>query len=588
MIDNEKTGRQIALLRKEKGLTGEHLAELLDVSAQAVSKWENGKCLPETSLLPKLAKELGCSTDSLLMPQELLILSAVYSDGITNIDVTQMLNNLINANQLNIMINNLFLGISIQSKRLKVLTVKFQNPCGVYYSYAVQGSTLILDTTTKVYTAAATFEIIGAYYGNSDDYCNAIQRIKHYEHYKWDYIHANHENFFSCAATDDMEYLTLIYVNNKGIFTVSCEEDESLYYSNDRTALFLKDRSSCMLPGIMTLDWGRNMDCTWGGALYAALRHLGDDITYEQIMGLSGACYRLSFTEVWDWSTVDALVCYDYSSILFKAIGYEQIWAGRIEKVRRKSERRSIMDDIEAGKPVIAINLRIAPEWGVITGYLENGKRLLCRTYFDSPVFNEHKDDKGFLQESGGYLETDGWPYLIVHFGSRHQPQNPLDNLAASLKALVESFNAPVNRGYYQGKEAYLAWIKGLQDESAWIGCQSEEGIFRRMAVNDYMLLNLIDARRCAAIYLKGNVPLVNRTTQEQIEEIAGTYAAISQKLSNFRNKVISNSDKEIQYNVINSKGVSTHEMRLGQIKLLEEILGLEEQVVKKAEQIIL
>jgi transcriptional regulator with XRE-family HTH domain len=33
---------------------GEQLAELLGVSPQAVSKWENGKNLPETALLPKL------------------------------------------------------------------------------------------------------------------------------------------------------------------------------------------------------------------------------------------------------------------------------------------------------------------------------------------------------------------------------------------------------------------------------------------------------------------------------------------------------------------------------------------------------
>ena len=42
MLDLEKIGHQIALLRKEKGFTGEKLAELLEVSPQAVSKWE--KC----------------------------------------------------------------------------------------------------------------------------------------------------------------------------------------------------------------------------------------------------------------------------------------------------------------------------------------------------------------------------------------------------------------------------------------------------------------------------------------------------------------------------------------------------------------
>ena len=43
MIDMKKVGERIATLRKERGLTGEKLAELLYVSPQAVSKWETGK-----------------------------------------------------------------------------------------------------------------------------------------------------------------------------------------------------------------------------------------------------------------------------------------------------------------------------------------------------------------------------------------------------------------------------------------------------------------------------------------------------------------------------------------------------------------
>ena len=68
MIDNYKVGAKIALLRREKGLTGEQFAELLGVSPQAVSKWENGRNLPETALLPRLAEALGASIDALLKP----------------------------------------------------------------------------------------------------------------------------------------------------------------------------------------------------------------------------------------------------------------------------------------------------------------------------------------------------------------------------------------------------------------------------------------------------------------------------------------------------------------------------------------
>ncbi|MDR1630671.1 MAG: helix-turn-helix domain-containing protein [Oscillospiraceae bacterium] len=67
MLDNYKIGDRIALLRKERGLTGEKFAEALGVSPQAVSKWENGKCLPETALLPVIAALLGVSVDEILL-----------------------------------------------------------------------------------------------------------------------------------------------------------------------------------------------------------------------------------------------------------------------------------------------------------------------------------------------------------------------------------------------------------------------------------------------------------------------------------------------------------------------------------------
>ncbi|HHV45833.1 MAG TPA: hypothetical protein GXX53_02825 [Tissierellia bacterium] len=103
------------------------------------------------------------------------------------------------------------------------------------------------------------------------------------------------------------------------------------------------------------------MDCTWAGAIYAALRYMGEPYTYEQIMGMSGTYYRIAFTEAWDWSATDALVAFDYSSILFNAIGYEQIWADRIEKDYRIDERKNIVRDIENDKPIIAINLVLLP-----------------------------------------------------------------------------------------------------------------------------------------------------------------------------------------------------------------------------------
>jgi len=59
-------GTRISLLRREKGLKQEELAECMGVSPQAVSKWENDLNCPDIALLPQLAKTLGVTVDHLL------------------------------------------------------------------------------------------------------------------------------------------------------------------------------------------------------------------------------------------------------------------------------------------------------------------------------------------------------------------------------------------------------------------------------------------------------------------------------------------------------------------------------------------
>jgi transcriptional regulator with XRE-family HTH domain len=53
-------------IRKERHMSQEELAELLDVSRQAVSKWEQGMGYPETEKLLLLSKELNVSLDTLM------------------------------------------------------------------------------------------------------------------------------------------------------------------------------------------------------------------------------------------------------------------------------------------------------------------------------------------------------------------------------------------------------------------------------------------------------------------------------------------------------------------------------------------
>ncbi|MCI5514111.1 MAG: helix-turn-helix domain-containing protein, partial [Clostridia bacterium] len=58
-------GKTIKKLRRERNMTQERLATFLNISPQAVSRWENGLAMPELSLVPVIANLFGVTTDLL-------------------------------------------------------------------------------------------------------------------------------------------------------------------------------------------------------------------------------------------------------------------------------------------------------------------------------------------------------------------------------------------------------------------------------------------------------------------------------------------------------------------------------------------
>ena len=65
-MNPDETGKTIAALRREAGYTQASLAAALGITDKAVSKWECGKGLPDSSLLPQLAKLLDCDVEIMI------------------------------------------------------------------------------------------------------------------------------------------------------------------------------------------------------------------------------------------------------------------------------------------------------------------------------------------------------------------------------------------------------------------------------------------------------------------------------------------------------------------------------------------
>jgi hypothetical protein len=127
---------------------------------------------------------------------------------------------------------------------------------------------------------------------------------------------------------------------------------------------------------------------------------------------------------------------------------------------------------------------------------------------------------------SGEYLKTEEWPFLISHFGKKVERPPDAEILRQSLQMLVTTFNAPHERGYYQGAESYEKWIAGLRNDALWDERSPKDDFYRRAGVNECTLRSLIDERRCAAVYLAEQRQTELAELYRNISESAGAFYA--------------------------------------------------------------
>lgn len=585
-MDMEKIGKRIALLRKEHNYTQEALAELVQVSPQAVSKWENGRALPDTALLPVLAKSLHTSIDNLLDQNDLQILSARFGDGIESLDVTDRLNRLIQNDRLDIEVNEQVFACQADRERPSFLVVKYQTGDRIYYTFAKEREHLLIDAGTEgllPLKESENLRIVAAVYGTRDRYYDVMPKIRHYQFFGWNGYLADHERFPSVPANDGKEFLTLVYLNPGGIRLATCEEGERIQYTADGCGLFRKRAAGeCYIPNVPELPaFGKGQECSWAAALTGALQSMEIPADYDQVMGVSGACYRLAFcTPDWDFSSADGLVTYDFAEPAYKAFGFRVCFEERTEKERRAEVRKRIMENISEGKPVLAINLRVAPEWGIICGYGEWGTELFCRTKYDREII----DSAGYAADKPNefdYLYVDNFPFLIAYFGERQAAPGERENLMRSLKILLDCNRQGTVRGYATGTEGYRVWAEELR-QGDWYDRQDDENLARRLSVNQFCVLALWDARKAAASYLASSAHLLPERADEMRKivscfEKAAAIAAAIKDMVGLEGSVAAGDVRNFW----------TEEKREAQAQALLQMSGLELEAMEAASKIL-
>lgn len=577
-MDIGKIGKQIAGLRKDKGYTQEKLAELLDISPQAISKWENGHAMPEITLLPTLSQALGTSIDNLLFINRLQIIYALYGDGIQSEDVTQLLNRFVENDILRIKVKfPIFSCLKYDDNHPKFLIIKYRNDNGVYYTFAKEDDIVVINQESKDLKPAETMKIVAAYYGTAKAKYDVMHKLEHYKVFNWNEYHANHETFPSDPTNDDKDYLTFIYLNKDGIHFVTCEEGESIACDVDREVYYRKQmlQEYFIADVPMLPEWGMGWECSWAAALTVALQAMNIKTSYEHVMGVSGACYRLAFSSpCWDYSSVDGLVAYDYATPGYKAFGFTPRFADRVEKENRSEERKYMINQIRQNMPVLGINLRVAAEWGVICGYKDNGADLFCRTKYDAEIISSSEFTSGKLNPYD-YLFVDNWPFIITYFDNQIIPPSDKENLLNSFRVFVDSVNKESN-GYATGYQAYEVWHQDLLDDK-WYESNNDDQFARRFSVNQFCSLALMDARKSAAVYLSDSSSLITE------KDIIHLFEAIADKAMQIHKML----DSGESLDGPKARNFWTKDMRYKQAQLLNEMCGLEHQAEKLGKKML-
>lgn len=235
------------------------------------------------------------------------------------------------------------------------------------------------------------------------------------------------------------------------------------------------EKDSCILLGIPKVEY-KWEECTpFPSCLKSCLNYMGQDINYGYLMAASGAAFRLRFNKkFWDGGNVDIVYIYEDGTEAFKR-SFQA--AGRNYKflMRKDSNKQGFIDfikeEIDQGRPVIALGVIGPPEACIITGYQENGEILLGWNFF------QHRSEynNGVSFHETGYFMFDKWwentcTSMLMSIGETESAmindksilQNAIDiENRTSIVWKDDAFGSEIACG----QEAYEIWSKWTADD---------------------------------------------------------------------------------------------------------------------------
>lgn len=249
-MNYDKIGKFITTSRKEKELTQKDLANLLNITDRAVSRWERGKGCPDVSLLEDLSKILDVSIIELLrgekiknkekIEKEELVYSMNYAKESTKIKMYKALNNIIIT-----LIFVVILALAFNNLKIAILMNHHYYPNSMFIDGNIDSQNLFSDIEKKI-------ELIKKdnSYKSKEDVNQIIDIIENNfieeeKLYNAEYYTFNDIKKLVYRDSNDMNNMTKLTINNIGKQNFNWNDDinsyTDTYYDYERNLKYFID-----------------------------------------------------------------------------------------------------------------------------------------------------------------------------------------------------------------------------------------------------------------------------------------------------------------------------------------------------------
>ena len=270
-----------------------------------------------------------------------------------------------------------------------------------------------------------------------------------------------------------------------------------------------------VLDGVPPARYGQPGYFPFGVCMASLLTYLGEEWTWQDIVGYSGAGFRMGWNyKEWDEGNMDlGILCSPPMRRGIQAFGYRprfmvlaSWWSeekpGEDIELLPDDEaearfREAIVRSIQAGMPVLALGVIGPPEVSIITGYDEGGDVLIGWSCFQ----DGHPKDQ--LEPSGAFRQRDWFPKtkgLILIEGKlpEAEAQHVRDG---AVEWAYRMGTYPTTAAHLHGLAAYKGWADGMRDDEAFPASNKAVLQSRRYTIWDGLIM-LAD-REAAAGFLE-------------------------------------------------------------------------------------